>query len=73
MVGGMVQEREGGYRDTGITAQLTPVSTLFHEDPRASQDEALPLSAPTGGMTWWAPAPRVLVEVPARPLMRDAD
>lgn len=52
-----------------MTAQLALTSAHFHGSPRASQEEALPLSAPTGGATGWAPALRVLVEIPTLLLM----
>lgn len=58
-----------GCRDAGMTAQLALTSAHFHGSPRASQEEALPLSAPTGGATGWAPALRVLVEIPTLLLM----
>lgn len=57
-------ERDEGCCDAGMIAQLALPSAHSHESPRASQEEALPLSAPTGGATGWAPARRVLVEIP---------
>lgn len=66
---GEEQGRDGGCLDAGMTAQLALTSAHFHGSPRASQEEALPLSAPTGGATGWAPALRVLVEIPTLLLM----
>lgn len=71
-VSGIQNTRAGGRRrrkrgcwDAGIT--LT--SAHFHEDPRASQDEAPPLAAPTGDTTGWAPALSILIGTPTLPLM----
>lgn len=62
---GEAEEGRGGHWDAGIT--LT--SARFHEDPRASQDKAPPLAAPTGDTTGWAPALSIRVRTPTLPLM----
>lgn len=66
---GEEQERDEGCCGAGMTTQLALTSAHFHESPRASQEEALPLSALTRGTTGWAPALRVLDEIPTLRLM----